>query len=179
MHWHWAFYVFIIYLSFSWLILVCVTWKGRDWKALRGRTSHTLGTRDRQSFTASFSIKHGGVTISHHYCRIKLQHSLSVRENTNEERRNARLRILYLVWREGPGQGLWCHPRFSPSHHAIHYPTTCSASTQETLKESKKTPKSHPTSCLSKANSHHCSFSKDNNSSLPENGFDLWKSCDC
>lgn len=31
-HWHWAFYVFIVYLSFSWLTLVCVTWKGRTRK---------------------------------------------------------------------------------------------------------------------------------------------------
>lgn len=75
-HWHRAFYVFVIYLCVCvCLILVCVTWKSRSWKAPHGRTSHALGTGDRQSVPASFSLKYGWVTVSHHYCRIKLKHT--------------------------------------------------------------------------------------------------------
>lgn len=71
--------------------------KGQNWNAPRGRTSHTLGMCDKQSYTVSFFIKHGGVPISHYYCRNKTQHSLGVRENRKEERRNVRLTILYSI----------------------------------------------------------------------------------
>ena len=82
-HWHWAFYVFVIYLLVCvCLILVCVTSKGRGWKAPHGRTSHALGKGDRPSVTASFSLKCGWVTISHHYCRIKLKHTAWGKEGT-------------------------------------------------------------------------------------------------
>jgi len=47
--------------------------------------------------TASFFIKHGKVPISHDYCTIKIQYCWGVRENMREERRNVRLRILYLI----------------------------------------------------------------------------------
>ena len=47
--------------------------------------------------TASYFIKPPKVPISHGYCTIKIQYSLGVRKSMKEERRNARLRILYLI----------------------------------------------------------------------------------
>lgn len=122
----WAFHAFIIHLSSSWLICVCNT-KHKNQKAPCGRTSHTLGACDRPSFTAWFSIKHGGVTMSHPYCRINLQHSRSCKREHRgrKERRKAKnslFELMSVILCEGQEQGLWHHQCFSSAHHVRRYP---------------------------------------------------------
>lgn len=71
-------------LPFLFMTYFSVTWKGRTGMLQIGRQV-TLATCDRHSYTASFFIKHEEVSICHHYWRIKIQHSLGMRENMKKE----------------------------------------------------------------------------------------------
>lgn len=92
-----------------------------------------------------------------------MQHSLGIRENMEEERRNVRLRIS--TWFDIAINVCEGKNKVSRCHRAIHYTSMCSAGTQEAgstkgIKE--EVPKSHPRFHLSKVNSQCSSFRKDN-----------------